>query len=118
MKRASAIKLILLAIVGLINAGIILQEFGFGILSLHAATTIIDKQIAASSDDAYHVAAGWPDYSHTDTVVYVGAPASSGSSVGGWRWTGLNIPAGATITSAYVDFNQVGYGFNIATTLA
>lgn len=86
--------------------------------SSYAAIATVDKQVVASSDDAYHTQAGWPDYSHVDGVVYAGAPGSAGATVGGWRWTGLNIPAGATITNAYVELNQEGYGFDLTSTLA
>src|SRR3989344_8148348 len=86
--------------------------------SSYAAVATIDKQVAASADDAYHTQAGWPNYSHTDGVVYAGAPGGNGPAVGGWRWTSLNIPAGATITNAYVELNQTGYGNAVTTTLA
>ena len=48
---------------------------------------------------------------------YAGAPGS-GPAWGGWRWTSLGIPAGATITEAYVELNQSGWGYNMTTTLA
>ncbi|MBI2644009.1 MAG: fibronectin type III domain-containing protein [Candidatus Wildermuthbacteria bacterium] len=79
--------------------------------------TIVDVQVNSSTDDAYHVPAGWPGYSHTDTAVYAGN--ISGRVIwGGWRWTNLNIPAGSTITNAYVELNQSGWGYNTVTTLA
>ncbi|MBI2577600.1 MAG: fibronectin type III domain-containing protein, partial [Candidatus Wildermuthbacteria bacterium] len=83
----------------------------------YAAVATIDKQVVLNSDDAYHVTAGWPNYSDADGVVYAGAP-ENGPAVGGWRWTGLSIPAGATITNAYAELNQTGYGHAVTTTLA
>lgn len=80
--------------------------------------TIINAQISSSSDDAYDVPAGWPGYSHTDAVIYAGAPGGSGSVWGGWRWINLNIPANAIISNAYVQFNQAGWGDSMTTTLA
>src|SRR3989344_783689 len=86
--------------------------------SSYAAVATIDKQVAASADDAYHTQAGWPNYSHTDGVVYAGAPGGSGPTVGGWRWTSLNIPAGAAISNAYVEFTQSEVNWPLTTTLA
>ena len=79
--------------------------------------TSILAQVAAGSDDAYHIPAGWPGYSDSKSAVYAGA-LGSGPAWGGWRWTSLGIPAGATITEAYVELNQSGWGYNITTTLA
>jgi len=78
----------------------------------------VQAQITSSSDDAHDIPAGWPNYSHTSGLVYAGAPGSSGPAWGGWRWTNLNIPAGATITNAYVEFNQNAWGNGMITTLA
>ncbi len=80
--------------------------------------TLVEARIAASTDDAYNAPTGWPGYSHTDTVVYAGAPGGSGPTWGGWRFTGLNIPANATILDAYVEFTQAGWGYTVTTTLA
>ena len=100
----------------------------FLILTLFSASfaqaqtpTIIDKQVSSSADDAYHDPDGWPGYSHTDAGngVYAGNPGGAGlATVGGFRWTGLNIPAGSTITNAYIDFNQKGWGYQIPTVLS
>ncbi|MBI2098576.1 MAG: LamG domain-containing protein [Candidatus Wildermuthbacteria bacterium] len=74
--------------------------------------------IVASSDDAYHAAGGWPDYSNTDVGVYAGRPNSK-RTVGGWRWTDLEIPAGATIQEAYVRLkNREGTVTTLTTALA
>lgn len=75
-------------------------------------------QVAASMDDAYHDPDSWPGYSHTDIVVYVGRPGDGAPVTGGFRFTGLDIPAGATITSAYVQFIQAGWGWSTQTELA
>ena len=74
--------------------------------------------MSASSDDAFESPGGWPGYSHTIKKVYSGAPGGGGPTWGGWRWTGLGIPEGATITEAYVEFNQVRWGGYVRTTLA
>ncbi|HCM36818.1 MAG: hypothetical protein A3J30_00550 [Candidatus Wildermuthbacteria bacterium RIFCSPLOWO2_02_FULL_47_9c] len=82
---------------------------------------IREAQVAASSDDAYHDPDSWPEYSHTDSDfgVFAGNPGSSGEATfGGWRWTGLGIPAGALISKAYVEFNQQEWGYLISTSLA
>lgn len=50
--------------------------------------------------------------------MYAGAPGSSGPAWGGFRWTGLGIPAGATILYAYVELNQWEWGYEVPTTLA
>ncbi|MBI2577964.1 MAG: metallophosphoesterase [Candidatus Wildermuthbacteria bacterium] len=96
--------------------------FGFSAVFLFAseaqAVTVIDSQISSYADDAYDVPAGWPGYSHTDTTIYAGAPGGAGPAFGGWRWTGLNLPATAQIQTAWVEFNQSGWGYNMLTTLA
>lgn len=80
----------------------------------------IDVQISASTDDAHEAPiCCWPGYSHTSGYIYAGAPGSGGSAVyGGWRWTGLAIPAGSTILEAYAQFNQSFWGNVIPTTLS
>ena len=75
--------------------------------------------VRSGADDAYaEVNLGWPGYSNSSNGVYVGAPGSNGPVVAGYRWTGLNIPAGAVIKEAYVEFNQQGWGYNVTTGLA
>ena len=78
----------------------------------------IDTQVARSNDDAHHIPAGKPGYSHTKGVVFAGAPGQSGPAWGGWRWSDLGIPANATITNAYVELNQVKTGKVVTTTLS
>lgn len=74
--------------------------------------------IGSSSDDAYSAfASGWPGYSDIDISLYAGFPGGNSPVVGGWRWTGLNIPPGATILSAWVELSQAWYGYNLTTTL-
>jgi hypothetical protein len=81
-------------------------------------TQVILTQVSASANDAFHSPSGWPGYSHTSNVVYAGAPGGSGPTYGGWRWTGLNIPAGAVVVSAYVELGQAGWGYAFTTTLS
>ena len=79
---------------------------------------VFESQVARGSDDAYHTPAGWPSYSSTAVQVYAGSPGDNGPVYGGFRWSGLNIPAGAVITGAYVELSQFGWGHEIPTTLA
>lgn len=78
------------------------------------------EQIDRSEDDAYDLPEGihWPGYSHTDQMIHVGRPNGSFVSYGGWRWDGLNIPANAVVTRAYVELNQKNWGWQVETTLA
>jgi hypothetical protein len=79
----------------------------------------IDRQVAVGADDAHSFTLpGWPSSAYDDIAIWVGNPGDSGPAYGGWRWTGLGIPAGATITRAYVELNQAGFGFDLVTTLA
>jgi hypothetical protein len=79
---------------------------------------VIDTQVAGSADDAFHSPVGWPNYSQTATVVYVGSPGSGGPTYGGWRWSGLAIPEGAVVLEAYVELSQAGWGHTVTTTLS
>ncbi|MBI2664459.1 VCBS repeat-containing protein [Candidatus Woesearchaeota archaeon] len=77
-----------------------------------------EVQIAYSSDDAYHDPLGWPNYADSTNNIRAGRPSST-PVWGGWRWANLNIPPGSVITGAYVEFNQLEWGYsNIPTTLA
>ena len=78
----------------------------------------VEKQVSASSDDAYHTPGAWPGYGDTQTIVLAGARGANGAQFGGWRWTGLGVPDGATILDAYVLLNQAGWDYTITTTLA
>lgn len=82
----------------------------FSVGGAKAATT-------PATQDAYHSVSGWPGYSDSDSVVHVGMIGTS-EVFAGWRFTGLNIPAGATITSAYVELTQSGWGYTFPTTFA
>lgn len=76
-------------------------------------------QIGTSTDDAFDVPEGihWPGYSDSQTIIHAGRPNNGFVSYGGWRWTNLGIPTGATITEAYVELNQRQWGWQIETTL-
>ncbi len=87
-------------------------------LSHAASTYAAEASMSASSDDAYHTPGGWPDYNHRDTVVYAGAPGGNGPTWGGWRFTGLDLPANAVIVDAYVELTQAEWGEVFTTTLA
>ena len=58
---------------------------------------IVDKQVAASSDDADDPGDGWP--STTETILYLNA----GNKWGGFRFTNVGIPQGATIDVATME---------------
>ena len=95
------------------------SDFAETVITVEAiAPVTLDVQIASSADDAYHAPGGWPGYSSTSTAVLAGARGANGPTWGGWRWTDVNLPAGAIITSAYVEINQAGYGDNFPTYLA
>ena len=79
---------------------------------------IVDAQVASSADDAYHTPTGWPGYDDAGASVIAGARGSNGPQWDGFRWTGLGIPAGATITSAYALIDQLDWGDDMLTTLA
>ncbi len=86
--------------------------------SLAAMSFSADARVSASADDAYHTPGGWPDYNHGDIVVYAGSPGGNGPTWGGWRFTGLELPANAVIVDAYVELTQAEWGNVITTTLA
>ena len=90
----------------------------FNIRLVSAQTPVtLDVQVSSSTDDAYHSPSGWPNFSSNSVALYVGSP--SGRLVwDGFRWSGLNIPADATIVDAYAEFNQTGWGSIFPTTLA
>jgi len=72
---------------------------------------VIDLQINSSDDDAHEVPGALPSYSHTDPTILAGSTAAPITD--GWRWEGLAIPAGSTITEAWVELhqNRRGRGF-------
>lgn len=71
-----------------------------------------------TSQDAFATEnGGWPGFSETDTRILIGD--DSGNSIfGGWRFTGLGIPANSVITGAHVELVQQGYGHIFSTTFA
>ncbi len=76
-------------------------------------------QVGASADDAYHDPDSWPGYSSTDpgNGVVSGNPGGAGQATwGGWRWA-VAIPSGATVTEAYVELTQRGWGATFTTLL-
>jgi hypothetical protein len=79
----------------------------------------VTAPVAASLDGAYETPTGFPYFNSSSARVYSGAPYSSGPTWGGWRWTGLGIPASAHITEAYVEFYLVSStGYKANTTLS
>lgn len=69
-----------------------------------SAATVPTTQDAYASE-----AAPWPGYSDSDTRVMVGR-TNNDKVYGGWRFTGLDIPADAIITTAYVELVQQEWG--------
>ena len=74
----------------------------------------ITKSIASSSDDAEEAVAGSTygegnvDLTSSDIeLVKDNEPPTMGNQIVGLRFTGMNIPAGATITSAYLTLRTV-----------
>jgi hypothetical protein len=64
--------------------------------------TVVEQRVMASSDDAEEF--------NTDTSVHLGSSDlelthDSTDQTVGMRWTDLNIPAGSTITTAYIQFS-------------
>jgi hypothetical protein len=60
----------------------------------------VDVRVNNGSDDVEESASGWMYFDSTDIeLVY-----DSNSQVVGLRFTGVNVPAGAVITNAYVNF--------------
>ncbi len=75
-------------------------------------------RIQASSDDAYDAPeSGWPFSDFTDSEIHAGRTQGQ-TMYGGWRWTGINIPNGATIQEAYVRLYNAGWGKPVTTNLA
>ena len=91
---------------------------GFNVAPRQSETVTLDLRVGSGRDDAYHDPAGWPSYSDSASVVYAGAAGREGPTWGGWRWTGLDIPAGAVIVDAYVELNQSAWGYTVETRLA
>ncbi|MEN6421321.1 MAG: hypothetical protein ABFD76_05180 [Smithella sp.] len=70
--------------------------------------TVLNSQIAAAADDCYvQYSSGW-------TLFFGDIQVGPGDrkSGGGFRFPGVNIPAGATITAAYLIFTCCAYSFS------
>jgi len=83
----------------------------FSFTTLPSLGEAIDLQIDSSDDDAHEVPGASPTYSHTDPTILAGSTAAPITD--GWRWDGLAVPAGSTITEAWVELhqNRRGRGF-------
>ncbi|GJL79850.1 MAG: hypothetical protein NPINA01_28390 [Nitrospinaceae bacterium] len=66
-----------------------------------SGTTVLDIRVASGSDDAEERASG--DMSLTSSDLELTFDAGGDQTIG-MRFNGVNIPAGATITKAYVQF--------------
>lgn len=88
------------------------QIHPFSFTTLDSIGVAVEQQVARSNDDAHEAPGAIPAYSHTTATIIAGTPSTT-PVTGGWRWDGLAIPAGATITEAWVelDQNDVGTGF-------
>lgn len=103
---------------------------GFLVIAIAGAITALAVNVSAdvdvtstvnsSSDDAYHGADHFPAYSSTDVVIHAGWPNAGGnrSTTGGWRFTGLALPACAVVTEAYAELPAANFGYTTTTTLA
>jgi hypothetical protein len=77
-------------------------------------TTILQRPVAASSDDAEEAATGGVNLNSTDLELVV--DGSRGAQTVGIRFTGVTIPRVADITGAYVQF-QVDRATKVTTAL-
>lgn len=64
-------------------------------------TGSLTKQVAASADDVNEDGTG---FDMTNTAMWIGTGQSTTNSYAGFRFTGVAIPTGATITAARVEF--------------
>lgn len=78
-------------------------------------TTILQRAVAASSDDAEEAATGGVNLNSTDLELVL--DGSRGNQTVGVRFTGITIPKGAEITGAYVQF-QADRATKVTTALA
>lgn len=65
-------------------------------------TTILQRPVVASSDDAEEAATGGVNLNSTALELVLAG--SRGNQTVGMRFTGVTVPKGATVTSAYVQF--------------
>jgi hypothetical protein len=61
---------------------------------------------------------GWPNFDSASAEIHAGSVNGGGPVWGGWRWTGLNIPAGAQITAAYVELTNSDANWDVTTVLS
>ncbi|GAB2651874.1 hypothetical protein GCM10009743_30080 [Kribbella swartbergensis] len=70
-----------------------------------ASAQAVDVPVAGSSDDAEErVSTGIPDLTSSDLELTFDGTSSSANQVVGIRFTAVDVPRGATITKAYVQF--------------
>ena len=73
-------------------------------VSTIAAADMVEKRTAASADDAEQAANGSMYLNSSDLELVFDASLTSNPQTVGMRWSGLQIPPGATITAAYIQF--------------
>jgi PKD repeat protein len=72
--------------------------------AMPASADIVEKRTAASADDAEQAASGSMYLNSSDLEFVFDASLTSNPQTVGMRFTGLQIPPGATITAAYIQF--------------
>ena len=65
-------------------------------------TTILQRPVVASADDAEEAATGGVNLNSTDLELVL--DGSRGNQIVGMRFTGVTVPKGATVSSAYIQF--------------
>jgi PKD repeat protein len=73
-------------------------------VSTIAAADTVEKRTATSADDAEQAANGSMYLNSSDLELVFDASLTSNPQTVGMRWSGLQIPPGATITAAYIQF--------------
>ena len=69
-----------------------------------ARADVVEKRVAASADDAEQAANGSMYLNSSDLELVFDNSLTSNPQTVGMRFTGLQIPPGATITAAYIQF--------------
>ena len=95
----------------LLTALLLIVSFGVFIPINGVLATTLDYQVTASADDigVYWNGSAWATDGTGSAAQYVGYVSSGVNKFGaGIRFTGVTIPAGATITSAYISIEAVG----------
>ena len=73
----------------------------------------LDLQVGASSNDANQDGAGSMVVTDEEVKIYANSSTTSTDyRYGGFRWTGVTIPPGATITAAYISLYTTGASNN------